>query len=180
MQKTIRLSIAFIFTMMISSANAQNGFIPETAKKMYINYIYSLNQGKYDFIVDSIPDKILAKQSKLQGYDKNEFRDIVVDRYKKLYFEKPTMVYYLDEKSLERNKINDDLSFYKGVFMFEFTQKDGSLLRAKTNLFAVNDREKWYFIRADEKSLLSEYLNIYPQLKDLKTDDLTFEIIEEK
>ena len=168
------LTIVVIFFITISYGHASDGI-----KSSFDKYVTSLNQNDYSFVVDSIPESILLFQAKKNNMELSEFKKIVLERYKELYTHKPASNYAIDFKLLHSFNIDNGIIAYTVPFTFIVVQNDGIKVKPNIELIGINDNNRWYFIRTDEKSLMELFKNKYKKFDNIKLTPLTYTDLED-
>ncbi|GAA4661927.1 hypothetical protein [Bartonella pachyuromydis] len=164
----ILLCIAFVISTAQSSTITNQKLID--LEQAAFAYSKAIQNADASAILNAIPPKIIDSLTAKKKFSKSQFQQIMKSQIEQLAENYKIESIHIDQKQKREGKLDNGIPYF--VIPVEFVTKTntGKKCSIQTELIAILDNDKWYFIRGNDEAILNITSEAFPGLEKIKVN----------
>ncbi|MBX4336351.1 hypothetical protein [Bartonella raoultii] len=165
-------SIFLCITLMISITQAstithQKLIELEEAASAYSKAIQNADASA---ILNAIPPQIINSLTAKKKFSKSQFQQIMKNQIERLAKNYKIESIHVDQKQKREGELDNGIPYFIIPVEFVTTTNTGKKCSIKTEIIALFENNKWYFIRGNDESILNITSKSFPGLEKIKVN----------
>lgn len=139
-------------------------------EKAAFAYSKAIQNADANAILNAIPPQILNSLTAKKKFSKSQFQQIMKSQIERLAKNYTIETIHIDQKQKREGKLDNGIPYF--VIPVEFVTKTntGKKCSIQTELIAILDNDKWYFIRGNDEAILNITSKAFPGLEKIKVN----------
>ncbi|AFR26473.1 hypothetical protein [Bartonella quintana] len=162
----ILLCITFIIS--ITQAYTITSQKLTTFEKAAFAYSKALQNADANAILNAIPPQIIDSLTTKKNLSKSQFQQIMKSQIEQLAENYKIESIQIDQKQKREGKLDNGIPYFVIPVQFVTTTNAGKKRSIQTEVIALLSNNQWYFIRGNDKTILSITSEAFPGLEKIK------------
>ncbi|WP_019218785.1 hypothetical protein [Bartonella florencae] len=170
------LRICFLFsiflciasTLSITQASTITNQKLITLEQAAFAYSKAIQNADANAILNAIPPQIINSLIAKKKFSKSQFRQIMKSQIEQLAENYKIESIQINQKQKREGKLDNGISYF--IIPVEFVTKtnSGKKCSIQTEIIALLENDKWYFIRGNDEAILNITSEAFPGLEKIK------------
>lgn len=133
-----------------------------------LSYSKAIQNADANAILNAIPPQIIDSLTAKKKFSRSQFQQIMKNQIERLAENYKIESIHIDQKQKREGKLDNGIPYF--VIPVEFTTitNTGKKCSIQTELIAILDNDKWYFIRGNDEAILNIISEAFPGLEKIK------------
>ncbi|WP_208441824.1 hypothetical protein [Bartonella raoultii] len=133
-------------------------------------YSKAIQNADADAILNAIPPQILNSLTAKKKFSKSQFQQIMKSQIERLAENYKIESIHIDQTQKREGKLDNGIPYFVIPVEFVTITNAGKKCSIQTELIAILDNDKWYFIRGNDEAILNITSEAFPGLEKIKVN----------
>ncbi|MET3590081.1 hypothetical protein ABID23_001179 [Bartonella silvatica] len=139
-------------------------------EKAAFAYSKAIQDADVDAILNAIPPQIINSFTAQKKFSKSQFQQIMKSQMEWLAKNYKIESIHIDQKQKREGELDNGIPYFVIPVEFVTTTNSGKKCSIQTEIIALLDNDKWYFIRGNDEAILNITSEAFPGLEKIKTN----------
>ncbi|WP_455481518.1 hypothetical protein V4P56_03210 [Bartonella sp. B35(2025)] len=141
-----------------------------TLEKAAFAYSKAIQNADADAILNAIPPQIIDNLTTKKNLSRSQFQQIMKSQMEQLAENYKIENIQVDQKQKREGKLDNNIPYFIIPVKFVITTNAGKKCSIQTEIIALLDNKRWYFIRGNDETILNITSRAFPGLEKIKTN----------
>ncbi|WP_019222572.1 hypothetical protein [Bartonella rattaustraliani] len=137
-------------------------------EKALFSYSKAIQNSDSNAILDAIPPQIIDSLTAQKKFSKSQFQQIMKSQIERLRENYKIENIHINQEQKREGKLDNGIPYFIIPIEFVTVTNAGKKCSIQTEIIALFDNNKWYFIRGDDETLLNISNESFPGLEKIK------------
>ncbi|WP_273720879.1 MULTISPECIES: hypothetical protein [unclassified Bartonella] len=133
-------------------------------------YSKAIQNADANTILNAIPPQIIDSFTAKKKFSKSQFQQIMKSQIERLAENYKIESIHIDQKQKREGKLDNGIPYFVIPVEFVTITNTGKKCSIQTELIAIFDNDKWYFIRGNDEAILNITSEAFPGLEKIKVN----------
>ncbi|WP_273760544.1 hypothetical protein [Bartonella sp. ML70XJBT.G] len=133
-------------------------------------YSKAIQNADANAILNAIPPQIIDSLTTKKKFSKSQFQLIMKSQIEQLAENYKIESIHIDQKQKREGKLDNGIPYFVIPVEFVTITNTGKKCSIQTELIAILDNDKWYFIRGNDEAILNITSEAFPGLEKIKVN----------
>ncbi|WP_208435683.1 hypothetical protein [Bartonella phoceensis] len=165
---SILLCIAFVISTTQASTITNQKLI--ALEKAAFAYSKAIQNSDANAILNAIPPQIINSFTAKKKFSKSQFQQIMKSQIERLAENYKIEDIHIDQKRKREGKLDNGTSYFIIPVKFVTKTNSGKKCSIQTEIIALLDNDRWYFIRGNDEAILNITSEAFPGLEKVRVN----------